>query len=77
MWRLALLKILMKSGKSKSDNYKSYRPISPHPVLDKWFGTILLKRLNWHQEQWLSNKQFSFQAGRSFVQCFSKHDICH
>ena len=66
MWRLALLKILMKSGKRESDNYKSYRPISLLPILGKWFGKILFERLNWHthQEQWLSNKQFSFQAGR-------------
>ena len=35
--------------------------------LRTFFVDILMKRLNWHihQEQWLSNKQFSFQAGRS------------
>ena len=77
-WKRAILRILRKPDKTLLYQHKSYRPISILPVLGKWFGKIIPQRLLWHQNtnNWISQKQFGFQPGKSCSEFSRKNRSC-
>lgn len=73
-WKIGKTILIPKAGPKKG-NHKDYRPITLLPGFVKIFEKIILVRLQKCAEvdDWISNKQFAFQAGRSVNQALLQY----
>ena len=73
-WKVGKTVLIPKPG-IQVMNHKAYRPITLLSGLVKIFEKIILKRLQQCSEvdNWISNKQYAFQAGRSVDQALLQY----
>lgn len=74
VWKQANIKILLKSIDKYPAQIKSYRPISPLPVIGKIYERLIVERLLtlYSKSGGTSNSQYGFTKGISTVDAVSK-----
>jgi hypothetical protein len=67
IWKISVIKILLKSADKPKNEVKSYRPISLLPLMAKIFERLIINRINHHlfTNNFLSKSQFGFTPNKS------------
>ena len=73
-WKIAEVKLLLKSPDKDENNPKSYRPISLLPIPGKVFERMIADRLRgiFEHPTYSSDRQYGFRTSRSTVDAISK-----
>lgn len=66
-WKIAEIKVLLKSAEKPATDIKSYRPISLLPVLGKVLEKLIAGRISFlsHNHPLASSRQYGFKPGNS------------
>ncbi len=66
-WKVAIIKVFLKSKTKPKDQVSSYRPISLLPTIAKVLEKLIIERINYYllKKNLLSDKQFGFTKQKS------------